>query len=258
MRSISLYRDNGTWLCRVHPFTKLAYILAVILVPLLLGSLWAYAAAIVLDICILISGKSLRRARALIIFSFTIIVTIFLIRGLFDADNITPAFSLGPVVFYQEGLMKALRTGAVIINMLLSFSILVLTSKPEDIADELERHGFSPRLSYVISSVFSIIPQMMGTMDTITDAQRSRGMETEGKLSQRMKAFIPLITPVVTTSLINTRERAIALEVRGFGSKGKRSYLSPWKKHRGDRAMTIVLLLSIAAAAAWRLASWLS
>ncbi len=258
MRSISLYRDNGTWLCRVHPFTKLAYILAVILVPLLLGSLWAYAAAIVLDICILISGKSLRRARALIIFSFTIIVTIFLIRGLFDADNITPAFSLGPVVFYQEGLMKALRTGAVIINMLLSFSILVLTSKPEDIADELERHGFSPRLSYVIASVFSIIPQMMGTMDTITDAQRSRGMETEGKLSQRMKAFIPLITPVVTTSLINTRERAIALEVRGFGSKGKRSYLSPWKKHRGDRAMTIVLLLSIAAAAAWRLASWLS
>ena len=258
MRSISLYRDNGTWLCRVHPFTKLAYILAVILVPLLVGSLWAYAAAIVLDICILISGKSLRRARALIIFSFTIIVTIFLIRGLFDADNITPAFSLGPVVFYQEGLMKALRTGAVIINMLLSFSILVLTSKPEDIADELERHGFSPRLSYVIASVFSIIPQMMGTMDTITDAQRSRGMETEGKLSQRMKAFIPLITPVVTTSLINTRERAIALEVRGFGSKGKRSYLSPWKKHRGDRAMTIVLLLSIAAAAAWRLASWLS
>ena len=258
MRSISLYRDNGTWLCRVHPFTKLAYILAVILVPLLVGSLWAYAAAIVLDICILISGKSLRRARALIIFSFTIIVTIFLIRGLFDADNITPAFSLGPVVFYQEGLMKALRTGAVIINMLLSFSILVLTSKPEDIADELERHGFSPRLSYVIASVFSIIPQMMGTMDTITDAQRSRGMETEGKLSQRMKAFIPLITPVVTTSLINTRERAIALEVRGFGSKGKRSYLSPWKKHRGDRAMTIVLLLSIAAAAAWRLVSWLS
>ena len=258
MRSISLYRDNGTWLCRVHPFTKLAYILAVILVPLLVGSLWAYAAAIVLDICILISGKSLRRARALIIFSFTIIVTIFLIRGLFDADNITPAFSLGPVVFYQEGLMKALRTGLVIINMLLSFSILVLTSKPEDIADELERHGFSPRLSYVIASVFSIIPQMMGTMDTITDAQRSRGMETEGKLSQRMKAFIPLITPVVTTSLINTRERAIALEVRGFGSKGKRSYLSPWKKHRGDRAMTIVLLLSIAAAAAWRLVSWLS
>ena len=257
MKSISLYRDNGTWLCRVHPFTKLMYIAAAIIVPLLLGTLWAYAVAIALDIALLISGKSLKRARALIIFSFTIIATIFIIKGLFDADNLTPLFSIESVVFYREGMMKALRTGCVIINMLLSFSILVLTTKPEDIADELERHGFSPRLSYVISSVFSIIPQMMGTMDTITDAQRSRGMETEGSLIKRMKAFIPLITPVVTSSLINTRERAIALEVRGFGGKGKRSYLKEWEKHRGDKPMTIILALIIVSAAVWRVATWL-
>ncbi len=233
------------------------YIAAAILIPLFLHTLWAYAVAIVLDMAILISGKSLKRARALIIFSFTIIATIFLIKGLFDGDNITPVLTIGPVIFYKEGLMKALRTGCVIINMLLSFSILVLTTKPEDIADEMERHGFSPRLSYVISSVFSIIPQMMGTMDTITDAQRSRGMETEGKLSVRMKAFIPLITPVVTSSLINTRERAIALEVRGFGTKGKRTYLRTWQKHRGDRAITVVLIASTLAACIWRIVSWL-
>ena len=257
MKSISLYKDNGTWLCRVHPFTKLMYIAAVILIPLFLHTLWAYAVAIVLDVAILLSGKSLNRARALIIFSFTIIATIFLIKGLFDGDNITPLFSLGSIVFYKEGLLKALRTGCVIINMLLSFSILVLTTKPEDIADEMERHGFSPRLSYVISSVFSIIPQMMGTMDTITDAQRSRGMETEGKLSVRMKAFIPLITPVVTSSLINTRERAIALEVRGFGAKGKRSYLRTWKKHKGDKAITILLIIATFLAFIWKIITWL-
>lgn len=257
MRSISLYKDNGTWLCRVHPFTKVMYIVAAITIPLLIHSLWAYAAVIVLDIIILISGKSLKRAKALIIFSFTIIATIFIIRGLFDADNAVPLISIGPVVFYKEGMLKALRTGAVIINMLLSFSILVLTSKPEDIADELERHGFSPRLSYVISSVFSIIPQMMGTMDTITDAQRSRGMETEGSLKRRMRAFIPLITPVVTSSLINTRERAIALEVRGFGAKGKRSYLREWNKHKGDKQITIMLASLTIATIIWKIATWL-
>ena len=257
MKSISLYRDNGTWLCRVHPFTKLMYIAAAILCPLILGSLWAYAAAIVVDIIILVSAKSLKRAKNLIIFSFTIILTIFIIKGLFDAENATPAFAIGPAVFYKEGLMKALRTGAVIINMLLSFSILVLTSKPEDIADEMERHGFSPRLSYVISSVFSIIPQMMGTMDTITDAQRSRGMETEGSLGKRMKAFIPLITPVVKSSLINTRERAIALAGLGLEKKKKRSYLRTWQKHRGDKAMTISLAILIILASIWRVIGWL-
>lgn len=52
---------------------------------------------------------------------------------------------------------------------------------------------------------------MSGTMNTIMDAQRSRGLETEGNLITRAKSFLPLISPVVMSSLINTRERAIAL-----------------------------------------------
>ena len=100
MKSISLYKDNGTWLCRVHPFTKLMYIAAVILIPLFLHTLWAYAVAIALDVAILISGKSLKRARALIIFSFTIIATIFLIKGLFDGDNIP----FGTKILFQNDL----------------------------------------------------------------------------------------------------------------------------------------------------------
>lgn len=39
MKSISLYVDNGSWLCKVHPFTKLAYIATAISVPLLVGKL---------------------------------------------------------------------------------------------------------------------------------------------------------------------------------------------------------------------------
>ena len=227
MKSISLYRDNGTWLCRVHPFTKLMYIASAILVPLLIGSLWAYAVFIALDVIILLSGKSLKRARGLVIFSLTIILTIFIIRGLFDEDNITPLFSIGPAVFYVEGLMKALHTGCVIINMLLSFSILVLTSKPEDIADEMERHGFSPQFSYVISSVFSIIPQMMSTMSTITDAQKSRGMETEGSLSKTYTyVFVsdddnPYLQKVINLPSEQTEGRVLAAWVWG-GPAGER------------------------------------
>ena len=73
----------------------------------------------------------------------------------------------------------------------------------------------------------------MGTMHTITDAQRSRGMETEGNLLVRIKAFLPLISPVVMSALTATRERAIALEVRGFGVKGTKTWnASPQKKQK--------------------------
>jgi hypothetical protein len=102
-----------------------------------------------------------------------------------------------------------------VLNMLGSFSLLVLTTKPNDLIESLVRRGLSARIGYVLSSVLQIIPQMAASMETIMDAQRSRGMEMEGKLLIRLKAFIPLIGPVVMSSLIGVKERAMALEVMG-------------------------------------------
>ena len=253
MKSISLYVDNGSWLCKVHPFTKLAYIATAISVPLLVGKLSFFAIFIALSLAVLASGRLLKRVVPLIAFSFTILITIFLIHGLFNQSNRNILFSIGPLHFYREGLLYALHIGCNVLNMLLSFAILVLSAKPSELVEELEQRGFSRRMGYIITSVFQIVPQMTGTMNTITDAQRSRGLETEGSLLTRAKAFLPLISPVVMSSLINTRERAVALEVRGFAAKQKKTYLADRTPHRGDTPITVVLLAMIAAALLWRI-----
>ena len=245
MKSISLYVDNGSWLCKVHPFTKLAYIATAISVPLLVGKLSFFAIFIALSLAVLASGRLLKRVVPLI--------TIFLIHGLFNQSNRNILFSIGPLHFYREGLLYALHIGCNVLNMLLSFAILVLSAKPSELVEELEKRGFSRRMGYIITSVFQIVPQMTGTMNTITDAQRSRGLETEGSLLTRAKAFLPLISPVVMSSLINTRERAVALEVRGFAAKQKKTYLADRTPHRGDTPITVVLLAMIAAALLWRI-----
>ena len=253
MKSISLYVDNGSWLCKVHPFTKLAYIATAISVPLLVGKLSFFAIFIALSLAVLASGRLLKRVVPLIAFSFTILITIFLIHGLFNQSNRNILFSIGPLHFYREGLLYALHIGCNVLNMLLSFAILVLSAKPSELVEELEKRGFSRRMGYIITSVFQIVPQMTGTMNTITDAQRSRGLETEGSLLTRAKAFLPLISPVVMSSLINTQERAVALEVRGFAAKQKKTYLADRTPHRGDTPITVVLLAMIAAALLWRI-----
>lgn len=253
MKSISLYVDNGSWLCKVHPFTKLAYIATAISVPLLVGKLSFFAIFIALSLAVLASGRLLKLVVPLIAFSFTILITIFLIHGLFNQSNRNILFSIGPLHFYREGLLYALHIGCNVLNMLLSFAILVLSAKPSELVEELEKRGFSRRMGYIITSVFQIVPQMTGTMNTITDAQRSRGLETEGSLLTRAKAFLPLISPVVMSSLINTRERAVALEVRGFAAKQKKTYLADRTPHRGDTPITVVLLAMIAAALLWRI-----
>ena len=257
MKSISLFVDKDTYLTRLHPFAKMLYIVAAISVPLITGTLWMFGVFIAVSLGLLISGKIIKKVFPLIAFSFTIIITVFLIHRLFNRENQNVLAALGPLKFYKEGLLYASRIGLNILNMLLAFAMFVLTTKPATLVDDLEQAGFSPRFGYMISSVFQIIPQMMGTMNTIMDAQRSRGMETEGSLFVRAKAFIPLISPVVSSSLINTRERAIALEVRGFDSKTKKTFLSDHKIKGRDRAFMVLMVLLIAGSIVWRVIRWL-
>lgn len=257
MKNISLYVDKDTYLNRMHPYTKLLYILAAISIPLIGGKLWLFSIMILASLCILASVRLLKNAVPLVAFSFTIIIVIFLIQGMFFHKNENVLFKILGMSFYKEGVLYATRIGLNILNMLLAFAIFVLTTSPVELVDELERSGFSPKFGYIINSVFQILPQMMMTKDTITDAQRSRGLETEGKFSVRMKAFLPLISPVVMSSLINTRERAIALEVRGFGRKGKKTFLRDRKKQKCDKFIGIGLVLLILAVIAWRVSTCL-
>ena len=252
MKSISLYVEKGSWLNKLHPYTKLLYILTAIMIPLTGGKLWLFPVMIVSSLILLLSGRIIKRALPLVGFSFTLIVVIFLIQGLFNHNNETVLFSIGWITFYKEGTLFATRIGCNIQNMLLAFGVFVLTTSPQDLVDEMEKSGFSPKFGYVINSVFQILPQMMATKDTITDAQRSRGMETEGNLLVRMKAFLPLISPVVMSSLINTRERAIALDVRGFGRKQKKTWLYDRPKYKWDPVARIILVALMIITIVWR------
>lgn len=252
MKSISLYVDQGSWLNKMHPYTKLLYILTAIVIPLIGGKFVLFPIMIACSLFLLASGGILKRALPLVAFSFTLIVVIFLIQGLFNHSNETVLISIGVITFYKEGVLFAAKIGCNILNMLLSFGVFVLTTSPQELVDEFEKNGFSPRFGYIINSVFQILPQMIATKDRITDAQRSRGMETEGNLFERMKAFLPLISPVVMSSLIDIRERAIALEVRGFGRKQQKTWLYDWPKYKWDQLIRIILVLFMLATIVWR------
>ena len=256
MKGISLYEALQTPIHQLEPLSKLLYVVTVLVLPIIWSNRWITVGCIVLSLILLIVGKVLRKTLPIISCSFILILTVVVIQGLFRAENRTPVCQIGTLIFYKEGLLFALGVGLNVMNLLLAFSVLILTTKPSDLIEALVRKGLSPRIGYVLSSVFQIIPQMSATMETITDAQRSRGMETEGKLLTRIKAFIPLIGPVVMNSLIATRERAIALEVRGFNSKKKKSFLNSYQETLVDRVVKIILCSLLGLSLIGRILLW--
>lgn len=252
MKSISLYTDNGSFLTKLEPFDKLFYVIAAIVAPLIAGDLTAFLIPIAISFALLVHSRLLKRALPLTVVGLSLVLTVLIVQGIFSQKNVTPLVHLGPVTFYREGCLIAARIGMNVMNMFFSFACFVLSTRPSDLVEDMERIGFSPKFGYVVNSVFQIIPQMTGAVGTITDAQRSRGLETEGNLITRARAFIPLISPVVMSSLINTRERAIALEVRGFEADAKKTFLREKRKKASSLWIRLFCVILLAAAIVWR------
>lgn len=253
MNSISLYEEKDTFTHNISPINKLLYVVAAIAVPCILPGNYSVLSAIAVSVILMAIGRVLKKVVPILGISGIVMISIVIIQGLFKQDNKTVLFTIGSLGFYKEGLMFALKLCFRIINIVCAFAMLILTTKPSDLVESLVKKGMSPKIGYVLSSVLQIIPQMSSSMGTIMDAQKSRGMETEGKLSVRIKAFFPLISPVVMDSLISTRERTMALEIRGFTSDKKKTFLNNKQYPKYNTVLTYVIILSVILSVVWRI-----
>lgn len=109
-----------------------------------------------------------------------------------------------------------------------------------------------PIWAFLISSTIQLIPQMTSLQKTITDAQKSRGIETEGSLWIRMKAFVPMMGPLVLSSIQQTEERVLALESRAFSAKGKKTSIYVLDKSIFDKVLEVVSAAALVAYIVWR------
>jgi len=252
MKSISLYVDIQSPIHSIDPITKLIYTLVFILVPYILPHYEIAISCLILTLIILLTAKVIRQVIPIVSLSLLLISTIFIIQGLFYPGNSITAFKVIGIAFYHEGLRYALGISLKFINLLCCSAIIILTTRPSDLIEALVRLGLSPKLGYVMSSVLQIIPQMTGTTQKILDAQRSRGLETEGNIFIRVKAYIPLLIPLVMNSLIETNERSMALEVRAFNSKHRRTFLFEKKTSKKMLVIRYLILVFLLGAILWR------
>ncbi len=252
MRTMTIYVEKDSMIHNVDPLTKLLFVFVSVAMTYILPTYHFIIVVFVFTLFLLFVGKVLNYTLPVISVSFMLITSIIIIQSLFHPDRATPIYDIGPFTIYKEGITFAFLVTLRIFNMICAFGLLILTTKPDDLVQALINLGLSAKIGYVILSVLQIIPQMIRTTDKISDAQRSRGMETEGKLLTRIKSFIPLITPVVLNSLNDTLERSIALEIRGFNATGKRTILNNPTPYKYGLVFKVLLLMLLVGTIFWR------
>jgi energy-coupling factor transport system permease protein len=256
-RGLSLYVEGDSVLHRAHPITKGVLTLSAIALAFVLPSIgWVLGLLAVLVGLILVAGVLRRLLAVAVVVLLPITVLLLAVQGLVNPANRTVAVAVGPVELYREGLLIAALAALRIACLVIATFLLSFTTRPADLAEALVQRGLSPRMGYVLQSALQVIPQTLETATRIQDAQRARGLETEGSLLLRARAYLPLLLPLVLSSLVATQERAMALEVRGFGRRVRRVDRRVFADSAAQRLLRWALALSVPAAVGLRLAGW--
>jgi energy-coupling factor transport system permease protein len=128
-----------------------------------------------------------------------------------------------------------------------------LTTDPRAFVLDLERRGLSPRFAFVALATLEAVPAMVERAGVIQAAQRARGLDTEGSVRARLRGVMPLVGPVILSSLTEVEERSLALEVRAFGRPGRRHLLWVVRDSRAQLVVRIVAIVALVAAVVLRL-----
>src|SRR5262249_23312204 len=192
--------------------------LGLIALAFIAPSAWWVVVVLAILVALVLFAGVIRRLLALalaILLPITLLV--LAVQSFANPSNHTLLFGIGPLTFYLEGLAFGAFNVLRIACLVSATFLFSFTTRPADIAEALMQRGLSPRIGYVVQSALQIIPQTLEMAVRIQDAQRARGLETEGSLPRRARAYLPLMLPLVLSSLVATQERAMSLEVRGFG-----------------------------------------
>jgi energy-coupling factor transport system permease protein len=134
-------------------------------------------------------------------------------------------------------MVAALQTSFRVVAFAIAVGLLALTTAVPDLLDDLERRGVGRRLIFVTGSAVQTIPRMLERAGEIVDAQRARGLDTEGSPWRRVRGVVPLAGPMVLSALSEVEERTMALEARAFSAPGRRTTLRPMRDRGWERAL---------------------
>lgn len=194
-----------------------------------------------------VAGVTRRLLRISLLLTLPIAISVILV-SVFTRAGETVLFALGPFDATLEGANFAGQTLVRLLAISTSIGLFGLTTEPRSFVLDLENRGLSPRFAFVASATLEAVPAMLERATVIASAQRARGLDTEGSLRARLRGVLPLVGPVILSSLTEVEERSLALEVRAFGRPGRRHLLWHIPDSAGQRAVRWAMLSVLVAA----------
>lgn len=162
----------------------------------------------------------------------------------------------GPINITNDGVINGVYVFVRFVLIIMMSTILTLTTQPLAVADAIEYLLMPLRkvkfpvyeIALMLSIALRFVPTLMDETEKIMNAQRARGVDfANGNVFQRMKAVVPLLIPLFTSSMKRAIELGDAMEARGYrGGEGRTKYrILKWHMRDTLAVLAYVVLLAV-------------
>ena len=220
--TLGQFFPGDTFIHRLDPRTKLIAVILYIVALFNAKGVVTYAMVMaVLVLCILVSRVPFRSlTRGLkpiyIIVAFTAIMNLFFTSG----TPLGTGWLLSHIT--QEGLRSAIYMILRIVMLIMGTFLLTYTTSPIVLTDAIEQllkplgrlHFPVHELAMMMSIALRFIPTLIEETDKIMNAQKARGAQLDnGKMTERIKALVPVLVPLFISAFRRADELAMAMEL---------------------------------------------
>lgn len=245
-------RKKNTFVKRLYPLTKTLVALAVVVLVLVFGCYRLTAAVVLFFVTLMSKEKMWTFLKSFLWLGSTYSLFVFAVHGLVNPINATPAFVI-PLVnltMYQEGVAFAAKYFNRIVPMMAVLMTTFGSINMTDLGVAMRRAGLPYRAAYIFTSVFQLIPVLSRESEQIMNAQRARGLNTEGNVIVRIKAFVPIMLPVVANSIMSVQSRMISLLTKGFEAPCEKTTYRQLERTTADKVLCAISYAVIAVSCA--------
>ena len=209
----------------LNPTTKLVIAFAEALIAF---GIRGWTGPVVILAIILATAVAARIGRAFVPYllaTIPLIVSILLVNTFLYPGATDRIVSIGPLAPTWTGLTAATQAALRVVAFAMSVALLGLTTQPDHLVADLERRGAGRRAIFILGAALRTIPRMIERAGEITEAQRARALDTEGRFWRRVRGVVPLAGPLIFGALTDVEELTMALEARGFSAPSRRTVL---------------------------------
>lgn len=232
MQPIFRYTHLDTPIHRLHPLVKLAYViltLVLVMYPIKAGDvmtllIWLGFSAILWAV----ARIELRRLTTLLKILTGTFIFLILIQGFTYRGGHTPLIVLGHLKLWEadlgiitkEGVWFGLVLCVRILVATSSLPLFVMTTPASAIMTAMSKLRIPRTATFMFVSALSFTTLIFEMWGSIVDAQKLRAFDIDSMsfVKRAVKAYVPIITPLILLLFRKANDFQIAMETKGFGA----------------------------------------